>query len=125
MTILSAFAAVALVLSAIGLYGVMSSSVSQTRRELAVRIALGADTPRLLRQVLSQAVVLTAAGIVIGSAAALETTRLMGYLLYQVGPRDPLAFGSAFVIVSAASLVACAIPAWRATHTDPLYALRQ
>jgi len=78
----------------------------------------------VLRQVLSQALILTAAGILIGAAAALETTRLMGYLLYQVGPRDPLAFGSAFAVALAASLLACAIPAFRATHTDPLQALR-
>ena len=67
---------------------------------------------------------LTAAGVVLGAAAALELTRLMRYLLYKVSPRDPLAFGSALVIISVASLVASLVPAWRATRTDPIRALR-
>ena len=78
----------------------------------------------MLRLVISHGLVLTAGGVVLGAAAALESTRLMGYLLYQVSPRDPVAFGSAFVVITIAALAACALPAWRATRTDPLRALR-
>jgi len=124
VTILGVFGGLALLLAAIGLYGVMSSSVSQSSRELALRMALGADTSDLLRLVMSRGLALTAGGVVIGAAAALEVTRLMGYLLYQVSPRDPLAFGSAFAVIAVASLAACLAPAWRATRTDPLRALR-
>jgi ABC-type lipoprotein release transport system permease subunit len=67
---------------------------------------------------------LTAAGVIIGGITAFQVTRLMGYLLYQVSPRDPLAFGSALVAIVVASLMACVVPAWRATRTDPLHALR-
>jgi ABC-type antimicrobial peptide transport system permease subunit len=73
---------------------------------------------------MSHGLALTAGGVMLGAAVALEVTRLMGYLLYKVSPRDPLAFGSAFIVIAAASLTACFIPAWRATRTDPLGALR-
>jgi ABC-type antimicrobial peptide transport system permease subunit len=124
VTILGVFGGLALFLAAIGLYGVMSSTVSQSARELALRMALGASGRDLLRLVMSKGLALTAGGVVLGAAAALELTRLMGYLLYKVSPRDPLAFGSAFVVISVASLLACFLPAWRATRTDPLGALR-
>jgi predicted permease len=124
VTILGVFGGLALFLAAIGLYGVMSSTVSQSTRELALRMALGASTRDLLRLVMSKGLALTAGGVVLGAAAALELTRLMGYLLYHVSPRDPLAFGSAFMVITAASLLACFLPAWRATRTDPLGALR-
>jgi putative ABC transport system permease protein len=77
-----------------------------------------------LRLVMSRGLALTAAGIVGGTAAALASTRLLGYLLYNVSPRDPTSFGSAFVVIIVASLAACFLPAWRATRTDPLQALR-
>jgi len=124
VTILVVFGGLALILAAIGLYGVMAATVSQSSRELALRMALGAEASDLLRLVLSKGLALTAAGIVLGLVAALQATRLLGYLLYQVSPRDPLAFGSAFVVICAASLVACVVPAWRATRTDPVCALR-
>jgi macrolide transport system ATP-binding/permease protein len=124
VTILVVFGGLALVLAAIGLYGVMASTVAQSTRELALRMALGAGASDLLRLVMSQGLALTAGGVVLGAAAALEVTRLMGYLLYKVSPRDPLAFGSAFVVITVASLAACFVPAWRATRTDPLRALR-
>jgi len=124
VTVLGVFGGLALILAAIGLYGVMSSSVSQASRELALRMALGADASDLLRLVMSRGVALTAAGAALGAGAALELTRLMGYLLYSVGPRDPIAFGTAFIVVAAASLTACAVPAWRATRIDPIGALR-
>jgi macrolide transport system ATP-binding/permease protein len=124
VTILGVFGGLALVLAAIGLYGVMASTVSQSTRELALRMALGATTSDLLRLVMSKGLALTAGGVVLGAAAAFELTRLMGYLLYKVSPHDPLAFGSAFVVITIAALAACFVPAWRAARTDPLHALR-
>jgi ABC-type antimicrobial peptide transport system permease subunit len=73
---------------------------------------------------MSHGLALTAAGVVLGAAAALGLTRLIGDLLYKVSPRDPLTFGSAFVVMMIASLAACFLPAWRATRTDPVRALR-
>src|ERR1700722_10960566 len=122
---LGAFAGLALLLAAIGLYGVMSYTVSQRTRELALRMALGASTSNLFRLVLSHGLALTAGGLVLGAAAALSLTRLMGNLLYNVSPRDPLALGSAFVVMAIAALAACLLPAWRAARTDPVHALRQ
>jgi predicted permease len=124
VTILGVFATLALALAAIGLYGVMAASVSQSTREMALRMALGANTSDLLRLVMTRGLILTAVGIFAGVGAALQVTRLMGYLLYGVSPRDPLAFGLAFVVISFAALAACMLPAWRATRTDPLLALR-
>jgi ABC-type antimicrobial peptide transport system permease subunit len=118
------FGGLALVLSAIGLYGVMSYAVSQSTRELGLRMALGAEASDLLRLVMSRGFALTAGGIVAGAAAALLLTRLMGDLLYKVSPRDPAAFALAFIIMTVASSAACFLPAWRATRTDPLRALR-
>jgi predicted permease len=124
VTMLGVFGGLALLLAAIGLYGVMSYAVSQRTRELGLRMALGAGTSDLLRLVMSQGFALTAAGVVLGGAGALGLTRLMGELLYKVSPRDPLAFGSAFAVMIVASLAACLLPAWRATRTDPVRALR-
>jgi ABC-type antimicrobial peptide transport system permease subunit len=124
VTLLGVFGGLALALAAIGLYGVMSYSVSQSTRELGLRMALGAQASDLLRLVMSQGLALTAGGILLGGGAALGLARLIAGLLYQVSPRDPLAFGFAFVVMTLASLAACLIPAWRATGTDPLRALR-
>jgi predicted permease len=124
VTMLSMFGGVALALAAIGLYGVMSSTVSQSRRELAVRMALGAGESDVLRLVLARGLLLTVGGMAIGAATALGVTRLMGYLLYQVSPRDPATFGSALLITAVCGLAACFLPAWRATRIDPLRVLR-
>jgi ABC-type antimicrobial peptide transport system permease subunit len=118
------FGGLALLLATIGLYAVMSYAVSQSTRELGLRMALGAKASDLLRLVLSHGVALTAAGIILGAGAALALTRLMGDLLYKVSPRDPAAFGLAFLVMTIASLAACFLPAWRATRTDPVRALR-
>jgi predicted permease len=123
-TLLAIFGGMALFLAAIGLYGVMSYSVSQSTRELGVRMALGANVRDVLRLVVSRGLRLTIAGIVIGAAAALLLTRLMGNLLYKVSPRDPIAFGAALIILIAVALVACFLPAWRAARIDPARALR-
>jgi putative ABC transport system permease protein len=114
----------ALLLASIGLYGVMSYTVSQSTRELGLRMALGASASNVLRLVLSRGLLLTTTGIVIGIALALLLMRLLGNLLYQVSPRDPLAFVAAFAVTTLASFAACFLPAWRATRTDPIRALR-
>ena len=118
------FGGLALLLAGIGLYGVMSYSVSQSSRELGLRMALGASTSNVLRLVLLRGLLLTTTGIVIGIALAMLLTRLLGNLLYQVSPRDPLAFAAAFTLMALASLAACFLPAWRATRIDPIQALR-
>ena len=124
VTLVALFGAMALFLAAIGLYAVMSYTVSQGIHEFGLRMALGAGTKDLLKLVMSRGVRLTATGIMIGAAAGMMLTRLMGSLLYKVSPRDPLAFGLAFLVITIASLAACFLPAWRATRIDPVRALR-
>lgn len=124
VTLLGVFGGLALLLSTVGLYGVMSYAVSQRTRELGLRVALGAGASDLLRLVMSPGLALTAGGVVVGAAVALGLTRLVGYLLYNVSPRDPWVFGSAFVVMTIASLAACLLPALRAMRTDPVRALR-
>jgi len=124
VTLVALFGGLALVLASIGLYGVMSYTVSQSTRELGLRMALGAGTSNVLRLVLSRGLLLTATGLIIGLALGLLLTRLLGNLLYRVSPRDPVAFAAAFAVMTFASLTACFLPAWRATRTDPIRALR-
>jgi macrolide transport system ATP-binding/permease protein len=121
---LALFGGLALLLAAIGLYGVMSYSVSQRMREFGLRMALGADTADLLLGVIRHGLTLTAASILLGVAVAMVLTKLVGNLLYHVSPRDPLTFGAAGVVMAIASLAACVVPAWRASRTDPVCALR-
>jgi macrolide transport system ATP-binding/permease protein len=124
VTLVAVFGAMALFLAAIGLYAVMSYSVSQGTRELGMRMALGANAADVLRLVVSRGLRLTFAGIAIGAIAALALTRLIGNLLYKVSPRDPIAFGAALIILITVALVACFLPARRATRIDPVRALR-
>lgn len=123
--LLGVFGGLAVLLAAVGLYGVMSYAVSQSTRELGLRMALGATASNVLRLVMSHGLALSATGVVLGAAVALLCTRLLGYLLYQVSPRDPLAFASAFLVMAVAVLLACFFPAWRATRTNPVRALRE
>jgi macrolide transport system ATP-binding/permease protein len=125
VALLGVFGGLAVLLAAIGLYGVMSYTVSQSTRELGLRMVLGARASDLLRLVMSHGLKLVAGGVVLGLAAALELTRLLGYMLYKVGPRDPLAFASAFAVMALVSAIACLLPAWRAARTDPARALRE
>jgi macrolide transport system ATP-binding/permease protein len=125
VALLSIFGALALLLAAIGLYGVMAYSVSQSSREFALRLALGAGRPDLLKLVIGNGLALTAGGVVLGAIAALGLTRLIGYALYKVSPRDPIAFGLAFVVMTLVSLAACLLPAARAARVDPVRALRE
>lgn len=125
VTLLGVLGGLALILAVIGLYGVMSYAVSQSTRELGVRMALGARSSDLLRLVMSQGLALTACGLVLGVALAWGLTRLLGNYLYKVSPRDPLAFGLALLVMLIATVAACVLPAWRATRTDPIDALRE
>jgi len=125
VTLVALFGGMALFLATIGLYAVMSYSVSQGTRELGLRMALGAGAKDLMRLVMSRGLFLTASGVAIGVLAAFLLTRLMGNLLYKVSPRDPLAFALALAVITIASLAACFFPAWRATRIDPTQALRE
>ena len=122
--LLTVFGAVALLLAAIGLYGVMSFNVTQNAREMALRLALGADPSSLLRRVLGGGLLLTAGGMACGAVAAIGLTRLLGTLLFDVSPRDPATFAVAVATMTMASAAACLLPAMRATRTDPVAALR-
>ncbi len=124
VALLGVFGGMALALAAIGLYGVMSYSVSQSKRELGLRMALGAGASDLLRLVMSQGLALTAGGIALGAIASLGLTSLIGNLLFGVSPRDPVAYAAAFAMMAVVSLAACFLPAWRASRTDPVRALR-
>ncbi len=125
MTLLSVFAALALVLSAVGIYGVISYTVAQRTHEIGVRAALGASGGALLRLVLVSGMGLTVAGLVAGIAGALGLTRLLGSLLFGVSPRDPLTLVASALVLLAVALLACYIPARRAATLDPLVALRE
>lgn len=124
VTLLEGFGALALVLAAIGLYGVMSYVVSQSTREMGLRLSLGATTSALFRTVLARGAVLTAAGLVVGGIAAFGLARYGAALLYHVSPSDPRAFGAAAGALTLTALVACGLPAWRAARIDPIRALR-
>ena len=124
VTLVAILGGLALLLASVGLYGLMSYAVSQSRRELGLRMALGAGAFNVLRMVISRGLTLTAAGILVGVAMALAMTRMLGGYLYNVNPRDPLAFGSGFAVMTITAIAACLLPAWRATRTDPARALR-
>ncbi|HWW85110.1 MAG TPA: FtsX-like permease family protein, partial [Vicinamibacterales bacterium] len=118
------FAALALVLSAVGLYGVTSYAVSQRTRELGIRMALGAGRSDVLKLVVSSGLRLVLFGLAIGFVAALFLTGLMSALLFGIGAHDPVTFVAVAAVLIAVSLTACYIPAWRASRVDPLLALR-
>lgn len=124
LTMLGIAAAVALILGAIGIYGVISYVVSQRTRELGVRLALGAESGDVQQMVLKQGLVLAGAGVVIGLFAAVGLTRLMEALLYGVNPIDPLTFGVVAVALTAVALLASYVPARRASKVDPAVAIR-
>lgn len=126
VALLSIFGGIAMLLAAVGLYGVMSYSVSQSKRELGLRMALGADAPHLFRIVMSNGLVVTLCGMLAGSVIAASLTHWIDFktFLYHINPREPLAFALAFIGLTIIASVACLLPAWRASRTNPVQALR-
>lgn len=125
MALLTAFALIALVLSAVGLYGVIAYSVTQRKREIGVRIALGAQSTDVAGLVIGEGLRLVAAGIVIGMAGAIAATRALRGMLYGVGPADPATFGAIVLLLGVIAMLASYVPARRALRVDPLETLRE
>jgi predicted permease len=123
--LLGAFAGLALLLAAIGTYGVLSYMVAERRREIGIRMALGAAQSSVMAQVMRHGLLLTGVGIVIGLAGALGLNRLIASLLFGVQPSDPLTVISVIATISLVAAVACWLPAWRASRMDPNIVLRQ
>ncbi len=119
------FAAMALALAGVGIYGVMAHSVSQRTREIGIRMALGAASDRVLRLVVGRALALTGIAIVIGAAGATALARLLGTLLFGVGPTDPATFAAAAVTLAVVGVLAAYLPARRAARIDPVRALAE
>jgi predicted lysophospholipase L1 biosynthesis ABC-type transport system permease subunit len=122
--LLGIFSGLALLLAALGLYGVMSQGVEQRRREIGVRMAVGADRAHILRLIIGRVAVIAASGIAVGLVCAVPAMRLLAALLYQVRPTDPLVFATLALLLLAVALLAGYIPARRATRVDPLTTLR-
>jgi putative ABC transport system permease protein len=122
--LLSMFAILALTLSAVGIYGVLSYVVSRRTREIGIRVAIGADRGRVLRMVLASGLGLAMIGVVTGLLAALALTRLLSGLLHGVTPEDPATFVAVAGALVAVALAASLAPAWRATRVDPVVALK-
>jgi putative ABC transport system permease protein len=119
------FAVVALILTIVGLYGVMSCTVSENTQQIGIRMALGAQRRDVLTVILGQGMRLAVVGVVIGLGAALGLTRLMSSLLFGIGSMDPLTFTSVAVLLLCVAASACYLPARRAMNVDPMIALRQ
>jgi putative ABC transport system permease protein len=122
--IMGFFAFVALALAAVGLYGLISYSVTQRTREIGLRMALGADAGRVLSATIRQALTLALSGMVIGVLVALAASRVMANLLYDISPVDPLTYVGVSLVLVIVAVVAGLIPALRATRVDPATALR-
>jgi ABC-type antimicrobial peptide transport system permease subunit len=124
LTLLAIFASLALLLSATGIYGVMSYAVSQRQREIGIRMALGARASSVMRMILSEAGMLAAIGLAIGLAAAALLTRVLSSMLYGVGTHDPVTFVAVAALLVTVALAASLVPAWRALRLDPATVFR-
>jgi putative ABC transport system permease protein len=124
MQLVGLFGVLALLLAGVGIYGVIAYSVTQRTREIGIRVALGASRTAILRWVLRQGMILTVAGIAVGLIGAVALTRLLRSLLFGVGPMDVVTYGVLAVVLGVVALIACYVPARRATKVDPLIALR-
>ncbi len=122
--LLGAFAVLALLLAAIGTYGVLSYMVTERRREIGIRMALGAERGSVIGQVLKQGLVLAGIGVAAGLAGAFGLTRLVTSLLFGVQPTDPLTMGAVVATIAVVAAVASMLPAWRASRVDPIVVLR-
>ena len=124
MLLLTIFAATALLLAALGIYGLMSYSVEQRTQEIGIRVALGASGSDMLRMVVRHGLVLAGIGLAVGLASAFALTRFIATMLFGVQATDPMAFGAVVATLAAVAWIAIYIPARRATRIDPLVALR-
>ena len=124
-TLLGAFSALALLVAAVGLYGVLSYAVTQRSREIGLRIALGATSGSVVRLVIARGAALTAIGLVCGTAGARAAASAMRSLLYSVEPADPATLAASVAMLSVVGLAACVLPAMRASRLSPLEALRE
>lgn len=123
MVLLGIFAGLATVLSSVGIYGVISYIASQRTHEIGVRMALGAGRASVLRMMLVQAGRIALIGVALGLVAGLALTRLMSSVLFGVSAHDPLTFAGVALLLTLVAMVACYLPAWRATRVDPMVAL--
>jgi ABC-type antimicrobial peptide transport system permease subunit len=124
LSLLGAFAGLAVLLSALGIYGVVSYATQQRTREFGIRIALGATRRSVMSDVFRQGLALTAAGAALGAGGAVWAAQALAQILFQVGPLDPLSFACAIALLAVIAIGSCLLPAWRVARLDPARALR-